>query len=663
MFLQLQQESLLLGRRPTGFTEHYYTEWDDGLGKEKISLFLLISIQSTQVPGGELAKEAFQLLQDHFLDDLSGDPYDRFENALREINLMVNEKEKDLDLKFIPNVNVIAGVVQKDMLFLSQRGEAQGYLIRKRHVSSITDGLYDEKNKEDLFQNIASGALEVGDSTIFVTGPLIQYVTPTDLSKIFSEQALSEAVKELDELLQNDLEDQMALLTFDVLERTEESVLPEKVKLGDEDEESSLRRDFVPAEDEEEEEEGRKKFLLSPRLSRLTQPLKKVGGVLARYEDLRVYQHVRKWPKKKLLFSIGVLLGVLLVGVWALSLTLGKQRVIANMEEKLDTAGKNVTLAETRGTFNKEEAIGLLESAEKLAAEVLESGYLGGRASQVLDDVAEQRDYLDNVKRVDDELKKIADLSGQIQGNALVGMEPLGDRIVAFNDHNAFQILLDQVSEPDVLDAIDNVLAGRGLVDLNILTLLTNGAKVLEYSEGNTQIADTADVTWHSGVDLGTYSNKIYILDPASNQIWRYTRGTDSYSTAQAYFSSEQDLEGAVSISVDGSVWVVKEDGSLLRYFAGEPVEYSINKAPVTSMEGASRVYTELEINQVYVLDPNDQRLFIFDKSSKNDDLTYNAQYVFEGLDEALVDFYLDKDRNVLVFLTDRAVYELSFED
>jgi len=41
-------------------------------------------------------------------------------------------------------------VIQKDMLFLSQRGEAQGYLLRKRHVSSITEGLYDEKNKEEL---------------------------------------------------------------------------------------------------------------------------------------------------------------------------------------------------------------------------------------------------------------------------------------------------------------------------------------------------------------------------------------------------------------------------------------------------------------------------------------------------------------------------------
>ena len=72
-----------------------------------------MSIGSSQVPGEEIGKEAFQLLQDHYLDDLSGDPYDRFENALREVNLMINEKEKTLDMKFVPNMHVVCGVIEK----------------------------------------------------------------------------------------------------------------------------------------------------------------------------------------------------------------------------------------------------------------------------------------------------------------------------------------------------------------------------------------------------------------------------------------------------------------------------------------------------------------------------------------------------------------------
>ncbi|MEK9159454.1 MAG: hypothetical protein AAB383_01860 [Patescibacteria group bacterium] len=656
MFLQLQQESLVLGRRPVGFTEHYYTEWDDGLGKDKIALFLLISINSTQVPGAEVAKEAFQLLQDHFLDDLAGDPYDRFESALREINGMVSEKEKELGLKFIPNVNVIIGVIQKDMVFLSQRGEAAGYLIRKRHVSSITEGLYDEKNKDELFQNIASGGLEVGDCTLFVTGALIQYVTPNDLSKIFSEQPLSEAMKELDDLLQTDMEDQMTLLSFEVLEKTEEMAVPmaareEREMVVDGDEEEDRRPVHASLHEEEER----------PKSKRVNKGLEVLRKFAQRKENWAFLDGVRRWDKKKLLIALGSVGLLLVVGIFLMTGVIGKQKTMQAMQDKLALAEENVTQAQTQGAFDKAKASELLDQAEALAVEVLDSGYSGGEASQLLDEINTERNALDNVQYVDEEVRLVADLSSQLGGVPLIGVEQYGDRIVAYTAQNAYQILLDQVEAPDTLDAADKVTAGEFFDDFDSIVMVTAGGNLIEYTEGNAQFADTADVDWRTGVGVATYSNKVYILDPASNQIWRYQRGTDGYGSGQSYFSSELDLSKAVSLAVDGSVWVLSSDGSLVKYLSGSLVEYGIKKAPLNSMEGATKVYTELEINQVYVLDPGDDRLFIFDKSSKNDDLTYNAQYVFEDLKGTLVDFYLDKDRNVIVLVTTQALYELSF--
>ena len=649
MYLQLQQESILLGRRPAGFTEHYYTEWDDGLGKEKISLFLLMSIGSTQVPGAEIGKEAFQLLQDHFLDDLAGDPYDRFENALREINTVVSQKEKELDLKFIPNMNVLIGVIQKDMLFLSQRGEAQGYLVRKRHVSSITDGLYDEKNKEDLFQNIASGVLEVGDSTVLVTGPLVQYVTPNDLSKIFSEQALREAAKELEDLLHSDIEEQMSLVAFEVLEKTEEIAAGAVAGVEVEGEEGEAPA-YAGVGDAVERE------------SRFGKGLAALRQFAAHEDRFQFFAKIRGWEKRKLLMSIGALVLVLVAGVFILEVTLGKQRTINEMQEKLETAENNIALAETKGAFDKEEANVLLNSAEDLAVEVISSGYLGGDASQVLDIIQEQRDYLDNVQHITDNLKLVADLSGKLAGASLIGVQPYGDRIVAFSDQTAFQILIDQVQEPDTVDSTERIVTGRFFDEYDNIIFLTQAAKLIEYKDGNSQFSDTSDVTWHNGVDVATYSNKIYVLDPISNQIWRYARGTEAYGAAQAYFSGEVDLSKAISLAVDGSIWVLSSGGTLSKYLSGELVEFVIKKAPLEGIVGTSRVYTELEVNQVYLLDPAKDRLFVFDKNSKGNDITYNVQYIFDEIEGTLVDMFVDKDRNVIVIATTSAVYELSFE-
>jgi hypothetical protein len=653
MFLQLQQHSFFLGKRPNGFTEHFYTEWDDGLGKEKIGLFLVLSIASTQIPGMEVAREAFQLLQDHFLHDLSGDPYDRFENALREINVMVNEKEKDLGVKFVPNVHVVCGVVQKDMLFLSQRGEAQGYLVRKRHLSSITDGLFDEKNKEDLFQNIASGALEVSDSVLLVTGPLVHYLTPGELSKVLSEKNLVEAGHELQNLLGGEIEEQIAVLAFEVLEKTEEVREPVRVAA------EALALDEVEESEPEYIEPAPKKDhpfkAASARLRSFASGAQE-WGVWGKLSEFKAMERKRLLP---LIAGVGIFL---VVGVFLLNFTLGKQRVIQNMEEKLATAEDQVAQASTRGSFDKLEASDLLASAEAAAVEILDSGYLGGEAAALLDEIEEQRETLDNVIVVDEELTLLADLTSSLAQNTAIAVAPDADKHVVLSSSQVMDVLIDQVQTPVPLAGEGAGVSATYFADQNnIAILLAKG--LLEYTDGNLQVADTADVSWKSGVQVVTYSNKLYILDPVEGQIWRYQRGTSGYTGAQAYVDAATvDLKNTVSMAIDGNVWLLDSEGVITKLLSGALVDFSIKKAPLTSIKGATKLVTDLEETRLFVLDPSQNRVLVYDKSSKSGDLTYSTQYKFEGLKGELVDFYFDKNRNAMILLTESALYEYSFQ-
>lgn len=653
MFLELQQYSSLIGKKPSGFTEHYYTEWDGGLDSEKITLFLVLSVGSTQVPGDEIGKEAFQLLQDHFLDDLEGDPYDRFESALKEINLMVSEKEKELDLKFVPNVHVICGVLQKDNLFLSQRGEAQGYLVRKRHTSSITDDLYDPKNKEDLFQNIASGQLEVGDSVVLVTGPLVQFVSPSEFSKIFSEQALHEAGKELKELLHDEIEEQMAMLSFEVLEKSHEPHAVAPVRHH-----QSIDEDY---EDDYEEEVPK-----NSKQKRILESLKVLRDTAMKHERTKwlgaKFSQVKKWEQKKLLAAIGGTLVVVVLGVFLLRMTTGQQRLLEEMQGKLDFAEESITQAETRGSFDKAEASELLNTAETLAVEVLNSDVLRAEASQLLDRIDEQRDYLDNVVRVDDELTLLADFSDLLGSATIQGVVPYNDAHLVYTENEAYSVLIDDVQNPITVDQTDQILAATYFADRDNIVMVTDGPQVIEYTDGNAQLADTSDVEWQDGVAVSTYSSRIYLLDSEEGQIWRYQRGTAAYGGAQAYIDADEiDLKGAVSIAIDGAIWVLKDDGSILQLLSGEEIDFSIQKSPLGSMEGATKIFTELESNKFYVLDPVEKRLLVYAKSVQTNDLTYDLQYVFDNLKGTLKDFYIDKDRDAIVLVTDQALYELAF--
>lgn len=648
MILELQQKSAFIGRKPHGFTEKYYTEWDDGLGKTKISMFLVMSISSTQIPGEEIGKDAFQLLQDHFLDDLSGDPYDRFENALREINLMINEKEKHYGIKFVPNMQVLCGVIDRDMLFLSQRGDSQGYLIRKRHVSSITEGLFDEKNTEDLFQNIASGALEVNDTVVLVTGKLVQYVTPSDLSKIFSEQSLDEALKELTDLLKSDLEEQMAVLSFEVLEKTQHAPVMSAHR-GLDREESDLK-------------EGKSVSRARAALAKVD--LKKHLDVLRdwaeRQERFKAFKNIRTWGRDKILIAIVIVLVVLGGGTAYLLIHGSKQRVIDSMNSKLVEAEQAINTAETRGTFEKEEAAGLLNNAEKLSIEVLNSGYLRGKASELLDRVQQERDYLDNIVHIDDELTKLADFSA-VTTEKIKGLAPYGEKILVYSDTGTYQVLLDSVETPVAVPAGESIIAGTYFKDKDVVLMLGTSGKLLEYDGGNIQYADTADVTWNSGKDIETYSTKVYFLDSVNKQIWRYNRTHDSYSSAATYLGSDVDISNAVSFAIDGAVWVLNSDGTLLKLLSGDPIDFAINKAPLNVIQSGAKIYTDLELNQIYVLDSAQNRIYVYSKTTKNDDLTYSGQYILDTLSEKMVDMYFDKDQSALFFVTENGLYKIKF--
>lgn len=642
--IQVQQEALRIGRRPVGFTENYYTEWDDGLGKDRISMFMVLSVGSTQVPGDQIGSEAFQLLQDHFLNDLDGDPYERFENALREINLLFSEQEKELGLRFIPNVNVICGVIQKDTLFLSQRGESQGYLIRKRHVSSITDGLFDEKNTEDVFQNIASGVMEVSDTVILATGHLVRYVTPSDLAKIFTEQSLEEANGELKELLDPDLEDQVALLSFEVLEKTAEPAVSVV-----EEEEAVLEE--IP--EDYEKAQPLKILRLWAKRERFWQWLR----------SLKRFTNVREVGRDKLLIGL-VVAAVLLVGGMSWVIFGGRHsKQVQALEENLTVAEENVKQAGTKGAFDKAAAAELLDQAELLAIEVLNTGEFKGRASQLLDDIDEQRDFLDNVNRVDDELEEVVDFSGIVGDEEIVGVQPYRDRLVVYTATQAYQVLLGEPQEPDTFELTERVVAADYFEDQQNLVLITEGGQVLEYVEGNTQFADSTDGEWVTGVDVASYSTRIYVLDSEEGQIWKYGRGNTAYGGATPYLAEDSllDLTGAQSMAIDGSIWVLQEDGELIQLLSGEEEAYRILKAPLTSMEGANKVVTELDLFDLFVLDSSENRIFAFNKSSSDTNLTFESILVLESMKGELVDLFVDKDRDVLMIVSTEALYELSY--
>lgn len=137
------------------------------------------------------------------------------------------------------------------------------------------------------------------------------------------------------------------------------------------------------------------------------------------------------------------------------------------------------------------------------------------------------------------------------------------------------------VGQYAVGDIIDITWAedGSGLTQGNVLISLDRDGVIVEYSptflsRGVQKLIGIEN--WaNTAVKITVWQGRLYILDPGSNQIWRYEASGGSFPNAPTeYFAGQgrPNLESAVDFGIDnnGRVFVLFRDGFMSVYRGGE---------------------------------------------------------------------------------------------
>ncbi len=127
-----------------------------------------------------------------------------------------------------------------------------------------------------------------------------------------------------------------------------------------------------------------------------------------------------------------------------------------------------------------------------------------------------------------------------------------------------------------------------------------------------------------SPVAIQTYQNRLYILDPGANQIWRYLPDGTTYPSApELYFAPiyQRQLANAVDFAIDvkGNVLVLFADGSIKEYNGGAEQLFDFSDLPDGHLKSANAMYLDATsaLPALYVLDPVDQSVYEFTLSGK----------------------------------------------
>jgi DNA-binding beta-propeller fold protein YncE len=209
------------------------------------------------------------------------------------------------------------------------------------------------------------------------------------------------------------------------------------------------------------------------------------------------------------------------------------------------------------------------------------------------------------------------------------------------------------------IDEKETVIAATGFADRSSIVFMTKSGKLIEYKDGLMKLMSTDDGVFHKGVAITSWGNRVYILDPASNQIWRYSyKGlNEKFGPAEGYLTETTDLSKAQGITIDSNVYVLSSNGDISKYYAGKKAKFYINNAPFNSLKDPKVIYTNEKLNEIYVMDAKEGRVLVYLKETTTGNLNYQTQYLFSNVGE-LRDMYVDADAKKMYILTANKVLE-----
>ncbi|MBU0596839.1 hypothetical protein KJ641_02745 [Patescibacteria group bacterium] len=114
-----------------------------------------------------------------------------------------------------------------------------------------------------------------------------------------------------------------------------------------------------------------------------------------------------------------------------------------------------------------------------------------------------------------------------------------------------------------------------------------------------------------------TYNRRIYTLDTAYNQVYKHNPTQTGYDKGAPWITSTNvDLSDAVSLAIDGDLFILKRNGEILKFSVGEKVDFDLSGLD-PKLENPEKIWAHFDDENIYVLESTNKRVIILNKEGK----------------------------------------------
>ena len=332
------------------------------------------------------------------------------------------------------------------------------------------------------------------------------------------------------------------------------------------------------------------------------------------------------FPKKILRFvrtkQFTIIAAVIIFALLTWSVVFGyKRREAIKIRDRIEKTNVEVDTklsdAEDEAFLNLDQSIVLIADAKTMVAQLkkdLGDNY-SNEVTQLESKIQESEGKI--VKKESKDFEEFYDLTLQNE-DAKGSMFAKEGELVAILDADQNMIYVLNVDNKSVKkyvhkDVGSAVAIGIYSGDIFFVTPKNGIFKFTTQSKVNTIVEEDS---MKNVVDMELYNGNIYVLDEGADEVYKFLVTEGGYSDKKKYFGAGQtiSLAGATGLSIDGSLYISTKD-SVQKYLSGVREQFS----PEFPTENAQfdHIYTDSDIEQLYVLDKKNTAVYILTKEGE----------------------------------------------
>jgi hypothetical protein len=627
-------------------------------------LFILGRLKSANSePSHVLNLLAANIKKEYYSNPKRG-PIKSMEESLKKANGVLIDLAKNGKVDWLEKLNFICAALAKNNLYLTNIGQTKILLMRDGRMTDIGKKLIpiqDKINPQKAFQSVASGKMYINDKIALTTADIFKFIPQKGFRQLLERGQIEEMEKLLNE--DSDFSTHGMLLI--------ELVPEEKIQIK---EHETITLSPAPAPSAAKPLSTKEKILST--LAAKSESFYSEAAFLAKNYYFKIRDKIRMSRKESRFKKAGYSPRESIKEKIALKSLGAPSSITQKIRPKAKIVGSKIFFGGFRQKFPlfspaKTTSIPSLANINKkrffsaaLILAVIIAGFGILMGIKYRNDAKEANSAISQEEEKINQARKIISLENPEIFADFSSRESEPEQIVLIKDNiltlgsNSGYFYLTPLAEPQNIKAIPAGLPSvswknaAALGGENILVIQDNGNNLFQYNINQQEATPITPETGGSAIgikDFDLYNETLYLLEENSGQIFKC-----SGLSVCSKWNRGESTSSALSLAIDGSVYVINSDKILDKYYGGAKEKSYFIK--LSSKLSDVKLKTAKDFKNIYLADKQNNRLAVI---SKNGELL--RQYASESFIN-LKDFQISDDEKTAYVLDGNKIFSISME-